>query len=445
MILRVCVSVVMMATALSVRSQVVPAATGETQNQDETPMRTPPPVSGEAYPTATGFEARSNYLRAGLTITPAYNDNVLPSAGSTAICDMTYSISPTLALDHVTPRLHQTLTYTPAITIYEHTSALNDLDQALSINYVYRMSQHSSVSMRDYFYKSSNVFNRPYSVTGTPIDGSPLATPQGIIAPWQNALGNTASGEVSYQYRKNRMLGAGGATTRMDYLDKAEAPDLGNSNSRSGSGFYNIRLSETKYAGVMYQYSMFQTSSAATQSSTQTHTVHFFFTFYPTHDLSLSLSGGPQRYLTAMPPFPDSGAWTPAVTASINWQANRVSLAASYSRIVTGGGGLTGSFLSNNANVSMHWQATRNWTIDPAANYGLQKNVNPALFSANTGGRTVSGSLSIGRAISEHIRADFAYQRLHQRYGSVSPAALPPDANRESISISYHLDRPLGR
>ena len=391
----------------------------------------------------TGFEARSNYLRTGLTITPAYNDNVLPSGGSTAISDMTYSILPNLALDYVTPRLHQTLTYTPGITIYEHTSALNNFDQAFSINYLYRLSRHSSVSVRDYFYKSSNVFNRPYSVSSTPIGGAPPAAAQGFIAPWDNSLGNMASGEVSFQYTKNRMIGAGGATTRVNYLDNAKTAGMGNSSSRSGSAFYNVRLSDTKYTGVMYQYSNYQTSGVATPSRTQTHTVHFFFTFYPTHGLSLSLSGGPQRFLTAMPPFPDSGAWTPAVTGSINWQANRASLAASYSRIVTGGGGLTGSFLSKNANASMRWQATRYWTIDTAASYDVQKNVHPALF--NTGGRTLSSSLSIGRTITEHIRADFVYQRLHQRYGGISPAQFPPDTNRESVSLSYQFERPLGR
>jgi hypothetical protein len=407
-------------------------------------MRTPAPVSGEAFPTATGLETRSNYLRAGLTITPGYNGNVMPSAGGTAISDMTYSIWPTLALDYVTPRLHQTLTYAPGITIYEQTSALNDFDQVFSINYIYRLSQHLSINLRDSFNKTSNVFNRSYSLSGTPIVGSPQPAP-GIIAPWASFLSNSGSGEVTYQYGRNRMFGAGGATARLSYLDKAEAQGLGDSSSYSGSGFYNVRLSDTQYLGVMYQYSIFQTWPPAPQSETQTHTIYFFCSFYPSHRLSLSLSGGPQRFRTAMPPFPDAGAWTPAVTTSISWQANRASLAASYSRIVTGGGGLTGSFLSNNANTSMRWQASRNWTLQAAGSYGAQKNVDPAFFQSSPGGHTVSANISIGRAISQHIRADFAYQRLNQHYEGISPTQLPPDVNRESISISYQFQRPLGR
>ena len=87
-------------------------------------MLTPPPVSGEAYPTAVGSESRSNYLRAGLTVNTAYSDNVLADVGTGPVSDISYSVFPTIAIDKTTSRLHWMLTYSPGFTLYQHTSAL---------------------------------------------------------------------------------------------------------------------------------------------------------------------------------------------------------------------------------------------------------------------------------------------------------------------------------
>ena len=37
-------------------------------------MKTPPPVSGQSYPTQVTSEERSNYLRAGVAFTSAYTE-----------------------------------------------------------------------------------------------------------------------------------------------------------------------------------------------------------------------------------------------------------------------------------------------------------------------------------------------------------------------------------
>lgn len=67
--------------------QPVPALVGvdnsatlaENENQEnDDRMQTPPPVSGEPYPTTLASE-RSNYLRGGLSFTSAYTDNALGS------------------------------------------------------------------------------------------------------------------------------------------------------------------------------------------------------------------------------------------------------------------------------------------------------------------------------------------------------------------------------
>ena len=105
MLSRICMGL-LLSVAIPIWSQVEPSATGPPATESE--MQTPPPVSGQAYPTATGSETRSNYLRVGLSISTAYDDNVIPSTSAKPIGDFTYSIDPTFTLDQSTPRANRT-------------------------------------------------------------------------------------------------------------------------------------------------------------------------------------------------------------------------------------------------------------------------------------------------------------------------------------------------
>jgi len=79
MLTRICLSLALL-VAIPAWCQVEPDATGPPPDTADE-MRTPPPVNGEAYPTATGAETRSNYLRAGLTLYTAYDDNAFGGGG----------------------------------------------------------------------------------------------------------------------------------------------------------------------------------------------------------------------------------------------------------------------------------------------------------------------------------------------------------------------------
>src|SRR5215471_8176993 len=90
--------------------QPIPAMVGvnnsaippETYNADRNGdrMMTPPPVSGQTYPITLGSQERSNYLRSGVSFTSAFTDNVL--GGATPLSDISYSVTPLIALDETT-------------------------------------------------------------------------------------------------------------------------------------------------------------------------------------------------------------------------------------------------------------------------------------------------------------------------------------------------------
>ena len=445
MLTRACLTTIALLVTMPAWSQALPTAAAGPDISDEYRMPIPPMASGQAFPTTTLSETRSNYLDGGLTFQPAYNDNLLPGNGTQPIGDMSYSIRPIIELDRLTPRLHQTWGYHPGFTMYKKTSARNEADQSASLALQYRLSEHTTVSGQDSFIQSSNVFNQPDSLTGGPISGSPPSSPADVIVPFADRLTNTANADVAYQFSMNGMVGAGGTTAMFNYPNQSQSSSLYNSNSRGGSAFYNRRLFGTQYIGVTYQYMRILGNPQIGQLEIQTHTIFPFYTAFLGHAFSLSLAAGPQYFSYALSPFPTSQSWTPAVMGSVGWQAEHTSLAASYSRTVSGGGGLLGAKSSNRASVSATWQMTRTWNVGSTAGYAIYKNESSLSLSPSLGGHSVSGAVTIDHTLSDRLTMEVGYQRLHQSYSGIAAITSDPDADREFASISYQFTRPLGR
>jgi hypothetical protein len=428
-------------------ANAAPAATDSATVQAvvEDRMQTPPPVSGAAYPTAYTSEQRSNYLRGGLAFTTAYSDNVLGGTTSNPVSDVSYSIFPNIALDQTTSRLHWVLSYSPGFTFYQRVSSRNQANQNVSIDFKYRLSPHVTLSLRDSFLKSSSFLNQADLALANSVTGGTQGVGIAVIAPLADQLSNNGNAEITYQFSPNAMVGASGTFTNLHYPDPSQVPGLFDSSSQGASAFYTHRLSKKHYIGATYQYQRIVAYPVGPQSETQTQAVLAFYTFYPQPKLSLSFSGGPQHSDVEQAPLPSSQQWSPAVTASVGWQARHTSLAASYSRSVSGGGGLLGAFHSNSANLTLRQQLSRNWNAQASGAYSINKTVTPLLSAGNSGGHSVSGSASIQRTLGQHLSAEAGYTRLYQSYGEIVSVGTAPDTNREWLTISYQFARPLGR
>ena len=424
-------------------------ATGAENTDDR--MLTPPPVSGQAYPTSPSSGERSNYFHGGLSFTGAYTDNALGSLTGHPVSDVSYSVSPFAELDETTSRTHLALTYAPGFTFYQRTSARNEADQNASIDFSYRLSPHVSFSARDGFQKSSNVFNQPeFAGAGSVVGGSQEPN-FSVIAPTADRLSNSGNVGVSYQFAMNGMVGARGTFTNLHYPSQAEVPGLYDSSSQGGSAFYSHRISKMHYIGVTYQYQRFASYPSQGLNETQTHAVLFYYTLYATSKLTVSMFGGPQHSDTVQPPLapfnlqlPPSRAWTPAAGASFSWQGRLNSLAVSYSHLISGGGGLFGAVHMDSATASIVQKLNRSLTASLSGGY-TQNDILGALLAGGNNGHTISGTASLHQQFGEHIGLELGYNRLHQSYSNVPVLALTPNTNREFISVSYNFSRPLGR
>lgn len=418
-----------------------------TSPADELPMSIPPPVSGAPYSTAFASETQSNILRAGLTLSTAYSNNV--RGGDVPVSDVSYSIWPTIAFDSTTTRLHWILNYSPGFTVYQHTSGLNQSDQNVGLNFQYLLSPHVSLSLHDSFQKTSNPFNQPNPISATSVSGSALFSNPAVIVPVADQLFNSTNAQLTYQFRENSMMGFGGSFSNLFYPNPTEVPGLFNSNSTGVSAFYSHRFVDRYDVGISYQYQYalaYQDGSAGSaqpQSKTQTQTIFLFTTIYLKPTLSLSFSGGPQHYVATQLPLPAASSWSPLLMASLSWRGQRTSLAASYSRIVTGGGGLAGAYHSNVANLSGALQLSQNWTTALSGGYSLSNTLTPLFVGSSSGGHTFSVTASAQRPVGEHLTVQFGYTRLQQTYSGISAISSVPNTNREFFSLSYQFARPL--
>ena len=446
MLARVLVGIILL-TAVSLWAQVdsggaAAAATGPSDGGES--MVTPAPVSGEGYSMGFTSETRANYLRGGLIFGTAYNSDATAETNGPPVSEVSYSVWPTIALDQTRSRLHWVLSYSPGFTFYQKTSSLNQADQNLGVNLSYRLSPHVTLSLRDAFQKTSNVLNQPNSDLQQPVSGGVFVPNNSVIAPIANMLTNTANATLTYQFAANAMVGASGTFTNLHYPNPVEVPGLYDSSSRGGSAFYSYRLSKMHYIGATYQYQMFLAYPTGGQSETQTQSVFLFYTLYFRPTLSVSFFGGPQYSNTQQFGLPTSGLWSPAGGASMGWQGKLTSFAASYSRTINNGGGLSGAVQSNNAAASVRRQLTRTLSMAIGANYA-SNSILDVLPTFNTGGHTISGNASVQRQIGEHLNLQLQYTRLHQSYSDVAAISSIPTQNRVAVMISYQFSRPLGR
>ena len=416
-------------------------------SSDDSRMIAPPPVSGAAYPTTTLSEARSNFLRGAVVFTSTYSDNAVTSATGAPVSDLSFSIWPTITLDRTTPRLQTMFTYSPGYTFYRRLDSRDELDQSFTGSMEYRLSPHVTLNLRDSFRESSNYFNQPDAQSLTPVPGSTQGQGALVIAPVADQIHNNGNAELTYQFSANSMVGVSGSFGNLHYPTSSQVPGLYDSNSAGGSFFYNHRVSRRHYLGATYQYDRIVAYPVGAENKTQTHAILGFYTLLITPTLSVSVSGGPQRSQLEESPLPTAHSWSPTESASIGWQGQRTSLAASYSHLVSGGGGLVGAFHSSVANASLRRQLAKTWTAAVSGGYSIYKSVNPAFAIAgiSSGGHSVFGTATLQHTLGAHMHFEAGYARLHQNYAGIAVVSAAPDTNREFITISYEFARPIGR
>jgi hypothetical protein len=405
-------------------------------------MLKPPPVSGESYRVETNLEDRSNYISGGILGGVGYIDNLYPGSSMGNLAETAINLQPAIEFETKSARERMSARYSPTFIFYFPTSALNEADENATFSLQYRFNRRLSMDLGDRLMRSSTGFGQ---IGSGGISGSAQITTPQVITPFGTRFSNDASGGLSYQFSPHGMIGGSGNLGFLNY-PKTQVLGLYNSDSRGVSGFYSARISASQYLGANYQYEQVFAYPTGPQYETQTHTIYGFYTLYLSENFSLSVSGGPQRFIGEHAPDPTTSAWTPAVTASLGWQNRHTSLAANFSRIVSGGGGLLGAFYSRNAGATGMWQMSRLWNANLNARYSINKNATPSFGLNNlVGGHSLDASVALNRILTTRSSVGLSYDRIQNRYDGIPSIDKNPSSDRIMLSYTWQFERPIGR
>lgn len=405
----------------------------------EDPMAVPSPVNVEGPSLEfVAEQERTNYLRGGLSFSPAYDDGLPFSTGTS---DIGYSVRPSIAIDQSGGRLHWSVFYSPGFTFYQRNTLLNHSDHDLFADFQYRLSPHVTLTLRENLTKTS-AFSYHFSPNpigaGTGILQSPN---QSIISPIADTITNNADGQITYQFSENQMIGAGGTETELRYLSSSLG--LTDSSNRIATTFYTYRFSRKQYIGATYQFQQLLSYFHPNGTDTRTHGALLFYTLYASPALSLTLFGGGQHLEFTGLDLPTKVGWSPAGGATLGWQVRHTSANLSFSHRITDGSGLQSATVSNNADLSFRHQLSKNLTGALGCNYAMNSLVDPLL--PGSGGHSISGSVSLERTLGAHFSVDLAYARSHQSYITIPALSRVPNRNIAWVAFSYKFERPLGK
>ena len=161
---------------------------------------------------------------------------------------------------------------------------------------------------------------------------------------------DSTSAHVGYQFSRSSMISASGYFSSFNFSNSTASQGLYNSHGGGGSGSYSRRFGRTQYLGLSYRYAISETTPYPSTTESQFATV--FYSVRLSNSFSLSASGGPEYTTTSVTGTPTLASWAPSGNASIGWQRRRAAVALGYSRAVTTGWGLFGSFTADSATTS---------------------------------------------------------------------------------------------
>ena len=437
--------------AIPAVSQVAPSAYGGGEStEDDSQMMTPPPVSGMPYASGAGADARSNYLLGSIGVNAGYNDNILPGAGNQVVSDETYWIYPTVGLNKTTARQRVGLTYSPSFAFYQHTTALDTVNQSASLTYQNRLSPHLTLSVQNYFMRTNDVFTGSYPFAAGNLTGTTQAPVPALIVPYLEQMSDTASGSVDYQIGRESMVGGGASYSTFSFPNPGAAAGLSNSDGEGGSAFYSRRFTGKQYGGLSYNYSRdVVTDAPYAPFNDQVHSLLPFYSIFFNPRFSVSISAGIQHISIAQQFTTQTySSWSTAGSASLGWQGTRGSFGLSYLHSISTGEGFAEALASDSVSASSAWKLSPTWNGAFEVSYVNSSPVTTQVGFLNygyEGGNAFTLGTSLSHTIREHLRMAFGYDRLQENYPGITFIAQNPDSDLVFVTVSYEFRKSLGR
>ncbi|HXM20974.1 MAG TPA: hypothetical protein VN948_06890 [Terriglobales bacterium] len=416
-------------------------------------------LNGETGPLGALGESSDNQLTLGVTGATIYDDNSL-SSNADRTGNLSYTVSPNIALSESRPRIVWSLQYGAGFSYNQKTG--KGLTQNLSFTTQYRVSEKLTLELSDRFLHTDSWWTG-LVVNPTAPGGDVIQQPnESVITPEAVATTNLARLNVVYQPSASAVAGVGGSFNKADFgnvISGTQQPLL-DSKSGTASAYYSQRVHRSNWLGVTYTFQRILTSGQVREGA-DNQAAEIFYTFAPSSHTSLSLFGGPDYFssravidivILGIPiplTIPTSG-WGASAGVTAGWRGQRTGASVKYMHRISDGGGLSGAVHSDSGTVNFRRQMSERWTANLGVN--VANNDSVSILYGNSF-RTISGTASLNWNLGNSLTVMLSYARDHQDDSFTNPtlagvaggaSSRTIDRDRAWISISYHYTRPLG-
>lgn len=391
---------------------------------------------------------RANYLRAGLNVGVAYDDNALISS-SGQVGNTTFSVFPNIAINQSSPRMRWSLGYGAGLTVNQRLSNQNQGSHNLNFDSEFRLSPHVNLRAAEEFTLTTGMFG---ANVGSDFQPGPGGANNTLLTPLANQRSSTTVVETNYHFALRDVVGASGSLYDLHYSDVSTGPGtLVDARTATGSAFWLHEILRGDWAGFSYG---FQRLTFDPSGDTRVHTFSVMNTLNLSKTFSVSAFVGPEYSNNhgVAASRPDAGfstfdEWSIAGGVEGGWQERRTSVTAGYAKRISDGGGILGAVRLQDIHAAVRRELIPGWAATLGVSHGSNGALTLASSRSATSIKTTSVGASLERNIGQSLGFQFGYFRDFQNQSGASDASQNFDANRNrfSVTLSYQWAKSLGR
>ncbi len=419
---------------------------GGTGDTNSSLPQIPALLGGMGISSATASEAqKSNYLRGGVNVSAAYDDNpLLVSSGGES--NTSETIFPSIRIEESTARVRWSLGYAGGLTVNQKITSQNTGSQNLSFDSQYRLSPHVNLRMAENFSETTGFFD---GGNGAEVVAGGGGSNSSLVTPLSTERSSITTVETNYHIALNDLIGASGSFYVLNFSNVPAGTQLTNSQTASASAFWLHRIFGSDWSGLSYHFQ--RITSNPGNSETQVHS------FLATNALSLwkrlTLNSfiGPQYsenqgLITGAAQSTQSSVWSVGGGVEGGWQGERTGAAAGYSRSVSDGGGILGAVHLQVVHGNFRRIVVPGWTVAMNASHATNQSITVSSTTSANSINLTSAGVTLEHNAGKSIGFRLGYTHDFQEQFGVTGSTQAVDANRNRffVTFSYQWAKPLG-
>lgn len=397
-------------------------------------------------------EPEANGFRLEMHSAASYDDNILGD-NAHRIGDYVFEEGGAVSLWTRKPGWRLGLDYRPNALLYKNSSNFNQLDQRLNLDNEFHAGRHLLFKLTDSLDYATGVLEpQTNGNLSLPVSGSPGLNST-VITPFARQFGNEASGEMVYDMSRRSSFDFSGGYSFRRFKDIGNpnpsfATGLLDTQTDTGSGGYNYRMTKHVTTGLEYRYENFRFSPLF---HTKMQGGYLKLLWEASPFVTFSIYGGAE-YADSLGQFQVPSAnplqpgnttvtlttqhWSPAGGGSVTFRSKETVFRLTGRRLVSDGGGLLAGVTNTYGGAEIRQRISGRW--DMALSAADARSV--ALQGPNGKGRvdTQEAGMAIERPIVGTVSLHIGYNYLRQRTNQFVPFALNADRNRFTLGIFYH-------